>query len=466
MGPQAAMTSQPCASALPVPEPVVVHWKCNLTYSIVVWVSSGTARVHFEDGIQLLQAGQALWVPQFLAHKVEHDAQSLALSIMVQARTGRGLGPKRLLIDVPPSHAQWMFHLMLLTLSPLHAGQVPDDRIIEMLANFAAHKPLPVRPLPLVMPRHLAARRVATQLLARPGSDVPLTDFAQQLGVSERTLRRAFRNETGMGFRQWRLQAKLGGLDRAVPLRAGQVPAFSSRWMNLTRDDLVLWALRGRASVHQLSHAQRGERESTQHLQAGQVLLVPSGRSLRLEIEQGSLLIPLPLPAGSLPKDLEHQLPLQVPAEYFQTMLHRSISHITMLRPLYFERLDTLRLLEQVPNYPGLRVPQSRALRRIAETLATDTRAAIPATELCAQHGLSLRQLQRRWVAETGLSLRAWRQAHRFQRADALLNSGFAVPLVAVQLGFSEPGNFSRAYEKLRGRRPKPATYTLPTDIF
>lgn len=460
------MDSRPSPGKLPVPEPVVVHWKCNLTYSIVVWVSSGTASVHFEDGIWQLQAGQALWVPQFLAHKVEHDAQSLALSIMVQARSGRGLGPERLLIEVPPSHAQWMFHLMLLTLSPLHAGQVPDERVIDMLANFAAHQPHPLRPLPLVLPRHPAARQVATQMLAQPGSTMRLADFAQNLGVSERTLRRAFQQETGLGFRQWRQQAGIGGLDRALPLRTGQVPAFGTRWMNLTRNDLVLWALRGRARVHRRAHGDRTDRETTQQLQAGQVLLVPCGHSLRLEIEQGSLLIPLPLPPGSLPAGLEQRLPCQLPAQHFQTMLHRSISHITMLRPLHFERLDTLRLLEQVPDYPGLRIPQSLTLRRIAQTLATDTRGVLRTAELAARHGLSLRQLQRRWLAETGLGLRAWRQAHRFQHADALLNSGFTVPLVAVQLGFSDAGNFARAYGKLRGHRPKPAAYTLPTDIF
>lgn len=444
----------------------MVHWKCNLTYNIVVWVSSGRALVHFEDGVQVVEAGQAIWVPQFVPHKVEHDAQSLALSIMVHAKRGQSLGGERLLIDVPPSHAQWMFHLMLQTLSPVHAGQVPDERIIEMLANFAARKPYPARPLPLAMPRHPEARQVATHLLAQPDSPLRLVDFARQLDVSERTLRRAFQLETGLGFRKWRQQAKIGGVDRALPLHTGQVPAFRTRWMNLMSNDLVLWALRGRASVHRRAHGKHSDWESTQHLQAGQVLLVPSGYSLRMEIEQGSLLIPLPLPPGSLPTDLEFRMPCQLPANYFQTMLHRSVSHITMLRPLYFDRIDTLRLLEQVPNYPGLRIPQTALLQKIASFLATDIRGLMPVSRLAESHGLSLRQLQRRWLAETGLSLRAWRQAHRFQHADALLNSGFSVAMVAVQLGFSEQGNFSRAYQKLRGFRPKPATHTLPTDIF
>lgn len=448
------------------PEPVVVHWKCNLTYNIIVWVSSGHALIHFEDGTQKVEAGQAMWVPQFLAHKVEHDAQSLALSIMVHAKNGQSLGSERLLIDVPPSHAQWMFHLMLQTLSPVHAGQVPDERIIEMLAHFATHKPYPTRPLPLTMPRRAAARQVATHVLAHPDSPLHLSDFAGELGVSERTLRRAFQEETGMGFRQWRQQARIGGLDRALPLRAGQVPAFSTRWMNLMREDLVLWALRGRASVHRRAHGEHRDWESTQHVQAGQVLFVPCGYSLRMEIEQGSLLIPLPLPPGSLPTDLEHRMPCQLPADYFQTMLHRSVSHITMLRPLCFDRIDTLRLLEQVPNYPGLRTAQTTTLQKIANKLARDIRGTVPVAELAAEHGLSLRQLQRRWLAETGLSLRAWRQAYRFQHADALLNSGFSVALVAMQLGFSEPGNFSRAYFTLRGYRPKTATHTLPTDTF
>ncbi|CBT74524.1 MULTISPECIES: helix-turn-helix domain-containing protein [Glutamicibacter] len=454
------------APGIPGPEPVVVHWKCNLTYSIVVWVSSGTARIHLEDQVRELRAGQALWVPPYVAHMVEHDAESLALSIMVTARRGWGLGSEPVLIDVPPSHAQWMFHLMLLTLSPLHSGQVPGKRIVEMLTHFAAHKRSETPPLPLVMPRHPAARQVAARLLSDPGSELRLEDFAAQLSVSERTLRRAFRTDTGLGFRQWRQQAQLGGLDRALPLRTQQVPAFTTRWMHLTRDDLVLWALRGRASVHRLSPGDHTAAESTQALQAGQFLLVPAGQSLRVEIEQGSLLIPLPLPAGSLPADPAHRMPCQLPADYFQTMLHRAISHITLLRPVHFDRVNTLRLLEHVPNFPGLRYPRDPVLRRIAGELTTDVRGKVRAAELAARHGFSLRQLQRRWLAETGLGLRPWRQAHRFQHADALLNSGFAVPFVAAQLGFTEPGNFARAYQKLRGYRPKTATHVLPTDIF
>lgn len=104
-------------------QPVVVNWKCNLTYSIVVWVSNGTARVHFEETVQLLQAGQALWIPRFIAHKVEHDAHCLALSIMVRTTSNHRLGDGWRLINVPPAQSQWMFHLMLLTLSPLHQGQ-------------------------------------------------------------------------------------------------------------------------------------------------------------------------------------------------------------------------------------------------------------------------------------------------------------------------------------------------------
>lgn len=447
-------------------QPVVVDWKCNLTYSIVVWVSNGTARVHFEDTVQLLQAGQALWIPRYIAHKVEHDAHSLALSIMVRTASNHKLGDGWRLINVPPAQAQWMFHLMLLTLSPLHQGQASAQRVLDTLAHFAATSPSTPRPVPLAMPRHSAARKVVSHLLAHPHGTLHLADYARKFAVSERTLRRAFLAETGLNFRQWRQQARLGALDRVLPHSASQPPAMTTRWVNLANQDLVLWAVRGRASIYQLAHGEGTGRERTQQLQAGQFMLIPAGQSLRLQIEQGSLLLPLSLPAGSLPSGQQHRMPCQLPVEFFQAMLHRAVSHITLLRPVHFDPLDTVKLLQLVPHYPGLPWPRSARMRSLAGTLAADTRGMLPASAAAEQHGLSLRQLQRRWSAETGMSLRAWRQACRFQHAEALLNAGFSVFMVSLQLGFSDAGNFSRAYAKSRGRRPKPADYTLPTDIF
>ena len=210
---------RPGPAVPPRPEPVKVFWKCNLGYYIVVWVYQGVTRVHFEDEVVSLHVGQAVWVPPRLAHRVEHDGTSVALAILIPDRGSHSLGGHRVFINVPPSHTQWMFHLMLLTLSPLHTGQLPASRIVDLLAHFATGEP-PGRPTAeLLLPHHPAARQVAAIVLADPFHAPPLVESARRLQVSERTLRRAFAEQTGMGFRQWKAAAR-----QAVQLRGQPMP--------------------------------------------------------------------------------------------------------------------------------------------------------------------------------------------------------------------------------------------------
>ncbi|MCW4465894.1 helix-turn-helix domain-containing protein [Glutamicibacter sp. MNS18] len=440
----------------PQPQPVEVFWKCNLGYYIVVWVYQGVTRVHFEDEVVSLHVGQAVWIPPRLAHRVEHDGTSVALAILIPDRGSHSLGGHRVFINVPPSHTQWMFHLMLLTLSPLHTGQLPTSRIVDLLAHFATGEP-PGRPAAeLLLPHHPAARQVAAMVLADPVHAPPLVESARRLQVSERTLRRAFAEQTGMGFRQWTAAARQAVQLRGQTMPAMPVPALTTRWMNFLDEDIILWAMRGRATVQLLAHAASGRDPREHRLQAGQFLLVPHGHSVRLDIESGSMLFPLRVDAGYLELGGRDTMPCQLPADHGPIMLHRAINHITLLRPTEFDRRDTLRMLEKVPDYPGLGYPRTRALRRVADELAEDLRGRLSAAEVAQRHGFSLRQLQRLWPLETGLSLRRWRQAHRMQRADALLGAGFGIARTAAQLGFTTPGNFSRAYTRVRGYRPKP----------
>lgn len=160
---------------------VLVSWKCNLNYTIVVWVHQGTARVHFEDEVISLRPGQALWIPQRTAHMVEHAADSLALAILIPVRYSGPATGQLLRIEVPPGQTGWMFYLMLLTLSPLHRGQVPTARVVEHLSHFvvAEHR----RPSPSLPPaRHPAVDRARRLLRSESAMVHTLGEVATELG--------------------------------------------------------------------------------------------------------------------------------------------------------------------------------------------------------------------------------------------------------------------------------------------
>lgn len=75
--------------------------------------------------------------------------------------------------------------------------------------------PMPVTPLPLPMPADDRARRLAEALLSDLTDQRTLADWGQAIGSSARTLARIFLAETGMGFAQWRTNARLTA---ALPL--------------------------------------------------------------------------------------------------------------------------------------------------------------------------------------------------------------------------------------------------------
>lgn len=61
----------------------------------------------------------------------------------------------------------------------------------------------------LALPADPRAQRIAARLLADPADARELSDWAHELGVSERTLTRAFLASAGCTFRQWRQSARM-----------------------------------------------------------------------------------------------------------------------------------------------------------------------------------------------------------------------------------------------------------------
>ncbi|ROP50568.1 AraC family transcriptional regulator [Rathayibacter sp. PhB185] len=61
----------------------------------------------------------------------------------------------------------------------------------------------------VALPRDPRARAVATALLEDPADPRELAEWAVQIGVSTKTIARAFAAETGSTFREWRVRARM-----------------------------------------------------------------------------------------------------------------------------------------------------------------------------------------------------------------------------------------------------------------
>jgi len=100
------------------------------------------------------------------------------------------------------------------------------------------------------------------------------------------------------------------------------------------------------------------------------------------------------------------------------------------------------------------RIPES-----VLEAKARD--AAYRPSAFAALCQMSLRQMERHFLAKHGLTPRTWLDKIRLHDAQEVLIQGEYVKVVALQVGFSQSKHFSRWYRRLTGVNP---SRPIPTD--
>jgi AraC-like DNA-binding protein len=86
-------------------------------------------------------------------------------------------------------------------------GDSQEARLVSVLLDQLANLPEVGFSLPL--PRHQRLLGLCNELIESPEHHVTLQEWAEQLGMSEKTLMRLFQRETGLSFRGWRQRARL-----------------------------------------------------------------------------------------------------------------------------------------------------------------------------------------------------------------------------------------------------------------
>jgi len=82
-----------------------------------------------------------------------------------------------------------------------------ESRLVQVLLDQLASLPEVGFSLPL--PRHPRLLGLCNELIESPEQGVTLSQWAERLGMSEKTLMRLFQRETGLSFRGWRQRMRL-----------------------------------------------------------------------------------------------------------------------------------------------------------------------------------------------------------------------------------------------------------------
>ncbi|NMU93501.1 helix-turn-helix domain-containing protein [Achromobacter ruhlandii] len=102
----------------------------------------------------------------------------------------------------------------------------------------------------------------------------------------------------------------------------------------------------------------------------------------------------------------------------------------------------------------GLTLPRDARLRRLALAWSDAPADTRPLAAWAVAIGMAPRTLARRFLAETGLTLGAWRQRARLMRAQQMLAAGHGVTTAALETGYDNISAFIAAFKREYGVTP------------
>lgn len=174
-----------------------VHDEHQLT-----WTSRGVLIVVTDSGSWVLPAARALWIPGGIPHEAVATAATTIQSLYISPTASPVLWERP-----QPLLASALFAEMVEYLARPAVSGKRRDRAEAML--FDLLEPVEVVSIQAPVPFDERAARVAHELLKNPSDSRTLDEWADSVSISARTIARAFRDETGLGFDRWRTLARL-----------------------------------------------------------------------------------------------------------------------------------------------------------------------------------------------------------------------------------------------------------------
>lgn len=169
---------------------------------MLMWSSTATVMGTVAARDWLVPPGYGLWVPSGVEHTgtVLHAGE---MSIITFAAEHCPIGwtePTGVVIG--PLLRELITHLYRA------AAHDPSRPHAEALM-FALLAPLPTHDIHVSMPSDPRVRAIAEKLIADPADARELTDWADYVHASARTVSRLFQAETGLSFAQWRTHVRI-----------------------------------------------------------------------------------------------------------------------------------------------------------------------------------------------------------------------------------------------------------------
>ena len=198
----------------------------------LAWSATGVLRLTADRGTYLVPPSRAVWVPPGVEHAVTVVETAELRTLYLHQRTGqcgpaRGAGCASAWQHCRVLEVSDLLRALMLALPNAPDGSTPpspaelarEKLIAPLLADELLRAP-PVR-LGVSLPADKRLRALCEAVLDEPTRHDTLADWVRDVGASERTVARLFRDELGTSFGQWRQQVLLA---RALTLAARKRP--------------------------------------------------------------------------------------------------------------------------------------------------------------------------------------------------------------------------------------------------
>jgi AraC-like DNA-binding protein/quercetin dioxygenase-like cupin family protein len=193
-------------------------------WSQLAYCATGIIQVTAEQGVAagdeityIVPPSRAVWIAPGARHAVHvlEDAQFRTLYIDASV-TPPGWGGCRVIV-ISPLLRELVHSLDAPPEAPLPRAR--EQRLTELMLDEIAHADIQALGVPMPHPQagDKRLRALCEAVLRAPSERSTLSGWASQVGASERTMARLFREELGTSYQSWRQQAILA---HALPMLA------------------------------------------------------------------------------------------------------------------------------------------------------------------------------------------------------------------------------------------------------
>jgi AraC-like DNA-binding protein len=171
----------------------------------IVYACQGVMTVETSQGMWVLPASRALWIPSGIPHAVRMAGEVSLRTLYLRPKLARGLPRECTVVNISPLLKELILYAC--QFEALNKRMQARRHLIEVILDLLRSSQ--TQPLQLPRPADSRARCVADLLYCDPGSPVPTEEICTRAGASKRTIERLFRQDTGMTLGRWRQQLRL-----------------------------------------------------------------------------------------------------------------------------------------------------------------------------------------------------------------------------------------------------------------